>query len=73
MRFTFEETEIINKLAENKDEKFVSKQDFIVKLLAIRLDDTGIIQSIIDKISRMSESQFNKLFSSLPISIFEKY
>lgn len=71
MKFTFEETEIINQLGENKQS--ISKQGFIEKLIAIHKDDDGIIQSTIDKISKMSEGQFNIMLSNLPINVFEKY
>ena len=71
MKFTFEETEIINQLGENKQS--ISKQGFIEKLIAIHKDDDGIIQSTINKIGKMSESQFNIMLSNLPINVFEKY
>jgi len=71
MKFTFEETEIINQLGENKQS--ISKQDFIEKLIVIHKDDYGVIQSTINKIGKMSESQFNIMLSNLPINVFEKY
>jgi len=75
MKFTFEESEFLNSLFENK---YISSKQYIVNTLETVKENTGpeflgFIEDTINKIKSIDESKLIDIFNSIPIIPFANY
>lgn len=77
MRFSFDESELINSFFEDIDE--LPNKDFVIKTLDTAKNNTEdpelvlIANNTIDKIKKLDDTTFKAIFENIPINSYVTY